>query len=71
MKLQVEKKYSQSALAELADVTKEYIHDLEHGLKSPTLKTLFAISTALEIKLHILIELVEEEKERLDNEKVQ
>jgi transcriptional regulator with XRE-family HTH domain len=47
--------YSQEDLAELAGLHRTYISQLERGLKSPSLKVLFALSKALKLKPHTLI----------------
>lgn len=46
---------SQEALAERADLTRNYVSDLERGLKSPTLSTVEALSRALGTRPHLLI----------------
>ncbi len=52
---------SQEKLAELADLHRTYISQLERGLKSPSLKALFSLASALNTELHSLILEVEKE----------
>ncbi len=42
---------TQAQLAERANLSVNYISQIETGIASPTLKTLVAISTALDIRL--------------------
>jgi len=42
--------FSQEKLAELANVHRTYISQIERGLKSPTLEVIFSICNALSIK---------------------
>ena len=51
-----QKALSQNQLAELVGVTREYIADIEKGHKRVSLKKLFAIADALEIKCSDLID---------------
>lgn len=52
---------SQEKLAELADLDRTYISQIERGLKSPSMKALIALAKALDIKAHILVREVENE----------
>lgn len=45
---------SQEKLAELSDLSKNYIGDVEKGKSSPTIETLAKIANAFEIELHDL-----------------
>ncbi len=44
-----QKKLSQEKLAEIVDISREYITRVENGQKSISLKKLFAIADALEV----------------------
>lgn len=46
---------SQICLAEMADISKEHLSNLERGNKLPSAKTLAKISNALEVSLDTLI----------------
>ena len=46
--------WSQEKLAELSDMSKNYIGDVEKGKSSPTIETLAKIAKAFEIELHDL-----------------
>ena len=52
---------SQEKLAELADIHRTYISQIERGLKSPTLETIFSICSALKIKPSQFIKDIEDE----------
>ena len=58
--LRVSKQLSQEKLAELADLDRTYISLLERGQRQPTIRTLFQIAKALNIKPSKIIETVEE-----------
>lgn len=49
------KGFSQIRLAELADISKEHLSNLERGNKLPSAKTLAQISNALDVSIDILI----------------
>lgn len=51
---------SQDALAECAGVHRTYIYQIEKGLKSPTLNTIFALCGALNIGFAFLAQSVED-----------
>jgi transcriptional regulator with XRE-family HTH domain len=55
-KYRLQHKLSQEDLAELAGLDRTYISQLERGLKSPSIQTLFSLSKALQIKAHTLIQ---------------
>lgn len=57
---------SQEQLAEKAELHRTYISQLERGIKSPTLKTIFRISRALSVSPQ---ELIERLGERLEGKK--
>ncbi|MDR2658745.1 MAG: helix-turn-helix domain-containing protein [Spirochaetaceae bacterium] len=42
--------FSQEKLAELANIHRTYISQIERGLKSPTLEVIFSLCSALSIK---------------------
>lgn len=60
-RLRREEGLSQEALGAEADLHRTYISQLERGLKSPSLKTLYRISMALGIRLGEFMGLVEDE----------
>jgi len=51
---------SQEKLAESSGLHRTYIGQLEHGKKSPTIRTLFLIAKTLGIKLSELIQQLED-----------
>lgn len=53
--------FSQEKLAELSGVHRTYISQIERGLKSPTLETIFKICFALKIKPNQFIKDIEDE----------
>ena len=55
-KFREQKNLSQNALAELVDLSREYIADVERGHKRISLKKLFAIVDALNVKCSDLID---------------
>lgn len=56
----LQQKLSQESLAELANLDRTYVSQIERGLKSPSFKTLIALAQALHIKAHILVSDVED-----------
>jgi transcriptional regulator with XRE-family HTH domain len=52
-------KISQEKLAELANVHRTYISQIERGLKSPTIEVIFSICNALSIKASDFIKEIE------------
>lgn len=62
-KYRLQQKLSQEKLAELADLDRTYISQIERGLKSPSISTLIALVGALNTKAHLLISEVESELE--------
>ncbi len=63
-KYRLERKVSQERLAELADLDRTYISQVERGLKSPSIKALISLSQALQVKAHLLISEVEDELDK-------
>ncbi|MEK6655808.1 MAG: helix-turn-helix transcriptional regulator [Nitrospirota bacterium] len=59
-----QKKISQEKLAELADIHTSYIGQIERGLRFPSLKVLFKIADALNVKLADLFLNIEVRKGR-------
>ncbi len=57
-------KISQEKLAELADIHTSYIGQIERGLRYPSLKVLFKIADALNVKLADLFLNIEGRKSR-------
>lgn len=60
--LRLEKGLSQEKLAELCDLTPNYISFLERGLRQPTLTTLYKLSSALNLSINELINSVESKR---------
>ena len=58
--LRKEKKMSQLDLALEADINKNYMSDLERGMRNPTLKILSRISKALDVSLSSLLQGIED-----------
>ncbi|MDA2934724.1 helix-turn-helix domain-containing protein [Acidobacteria bacterium AH-259-D05] len=54
-KLRKEKKLSQAKLAELADLSTNYIGTIERGEAEPTLSSIFAIADALKVNTSFLL----------------
>jgi transcriptional regulator with XRE-family HTH domain len=52
---------SQEKLADLSNVHRTYISQIERGLKSPTLETIFKICGALDIKTSLFVKEIEDE----------
>lgn len=50
---------SQEAFAELADVHRTYISQLERGLKSPTVSILFRLAAALKVNASTILQRIE------------
>ncbi len=59
--LRTEKELSQEALAFKANLHRTYISQLERGLKSPTLNTLYVLAGALDISLEEFVQLIEKD----------
>lgn len=53
--LRMQKKWSQEDLALEADINKNYLSDLERGMRNPTLKVMEKIANALEITIEELL----------------
>lgn len=60
-KLRAEKKLSQEELAFKANLHRTYISQLERGLKSPTLNTLYILAGVLDVSLAEFINLIEKD----------
>lgn len=58
-RLRIEKKWSQSRLADMLGYDQSYIRQLEQGAKSPTLRTLSNIAAAFAMPLSALIKRAE------------
>jgi transcriptional regulator with XRE-family HTH domain len=54
-----ERGLSQESFAELADVHRTYISQLERGLKSPTVSILFRIAAALKVNASTILQRIE------------
>lgn len=52
--------WSQEYLAEVTSLHRTYISQLERGLKSPSVRVLYRIATALGVSMGTLLEVVEE-----------
>lgn len=59
-RLRTAKSWSQEHLAEVANLHRTYISQLERGLKSPSVRVLYQIATALGVTMSALLEAVEE-----------
>lgn len=55
-----EKSWSQEYLAEATNLHRTYISQLERGLKSPSVRVLSQIATALDVTMSELLKVVEE-----------
>lgn len=64
-KYRLQQKISQERLAELASLDRTFISQIERGLKSPSIPTLFALTQALHIKAHFFLAEVEDELENI------
>lgn len=53
--LRQQKKMSQEALALEAEINKNYLSDLERGLRNPTLKIMERIASALDMNIETLV----------------
>lgn len=52
--------WSQEYLAEATSLHRTYISQLERGLKSPSVRVLYRIATALGVSMSVLLKVVEE-----------
>ena len=68
-KIRENKGITQEQLAFKADLHRTYISQLERGLKSITVKTLFKITESLEVKIDGFIKLVTDELENIQSNK--
>ncbi len=59
-RLRTAKGWSQEYLAEVANLHRTYISQLERGLKSPSVRVLYQIAAALGVTMSALLEVVEE-----------
>ena len=57
--LRLQKGLTQQQFAEMADISVDYVHDLEFGLKKPSLNIVFSLASALGIAASNLILQVE------------
>ena len=57
--LRKEQKLTQKVLAEKADLSIDYIHDIEHNIYNPTLNVVVSLAQALELKPSELIQQTE------------
>jgi transcriptional regulator with XRE-family HTH domain len=53
-KLREKRRWSQEELAEKADIHVSYVGQIERGMRYPSLKILFRLSDALEVKITVL-----------------
>jgi transcriptional regulator with XRE-family HTH domain len=56
--------FSQERLADLCDLHRTYISQVERGLKSPSLRSLLLIADALKIRPSTLLREVEDDQDR-------
>lgn len=68
-KIRENKGISQEQLAFKANLHRTYISQLERGLKSITVKTLFKITESLEVEIDDFIKLVADELENIQSNK--
>lgn len=54
--LRLERNWSQAELAKKAGLSQSYIHDLETGTKTPTIRTLEKLAKALQVPIDELID---------------
>jgi len=59
-KRRLAKALSQEAFGDLCNLHRTYISDIERGRKAVSLRSLFAIARALEVRAHVLIQETEE-----------
>jgi transcriptional regulator with XRE-family HTH domain len=50
---------TQERLADLALISRNYVGDVERGVKSPTLATVQRLANALEVEPHVLVRAAE------------
>ena len=55
-KLRCEKNMTQEVLSEKVDVSIKYLGELEHGRGNPTLKQIKKLASALDLKIHELLD---------------
>ena len=67
-RLRFQKNLSQEQLGFEADLHRTYISQLERGLKSPSLETVFKLANTLNISVGDLIHLVEDELNEISME---
>jgi transcriptional regulator with XRE-family HTH domain len=60
-KYRLQQDLSQEKLAELANLDRTYVSQIERGLKSPSIKTLLALAQALRVDAHLLVAELESE----------
>lgn len=60
-KLRTEKMLSQEELAFKANLHRTYISQLERGLKSPTLNTLYVLAEVLDVSLEEFVKRIEKD----------
>lgn len=60
-KHRLQQNLSQEKLAEVANLDRTYISQLERGLKSPSMKAFIALAHALQMKAHALMSEIESE----------
>ena len=60
-RLRKERRQSQELLSGLAGIARSHLAMIETGSKQPNLETLWLLANALELPLHSLVALIEEE----------
>lgn len=68
-KYRKKRKVTQEDLALECDLDRTYISMLERGLKNPTLKTIFLVTEALEVRIEVFIEEVSKVYTAISDEK--
>ena len=60
-KLRERRKWSQTVLADFAGLSRSHLSEIENGLKSPNLSTLWRIAEAFDMQTSDMIRMAEEE----------
>ena len=60
-KYRIQQQLSQEKLAELADVDRTYVSQIERGLKSPSITSIISLAKSLHVKAYVLVSEMEDE----------
>ena len=55
-----QKKLSQEVLSGLSDIGRTHLSAIERGARKPTLETLYRISCALGVEMHVIVKEIEQ-----------